>query len=190
MSTPPEPSRPRRVDAERNRAALLASARALFAKRGPDVPLDEVARRASVANATLYRHFPTRVELIVAVYSEEVAELNKLAERLLNDDDPGQALTVWLAAFVRHVTDKRDLALALPEDPANRRSVLFAEWHNTMTSAARLLLDHAQAAGAVRPDISPADLLALASGIALTGLPNARLDSLLGIVQQGYATQP
>lgn len=184
------PPRARRVDAERNRSALLAAARTLFAERGPEAPLDEVARRAGVANATLYRHFPTRMDLIVAVYSGEVAELNDLARRLLNGDHPGHALTMWLAAFVRHVTHKRDLALALPEDPANRRGALFAEWHSTMTSVARSLLDHAQAAGAVRPEISVADLLALASGIALTGLPDARLDSLLRIVQQGYATQP
>jgi AcrR family transcriptional regulator len=191
-SNPPPPAagapRARRVDAERNRAALLTAARRVFDERGPDAPLDDIARNAGLANATLYRHFTTRAELIVAVYAEEVAELGALAERLLDASDPDQALADWLRAFVRHVAAKRDLALALPEKPDGQRGALFAAWHATMHAGAERLLERARAAGAVRSEIRAADLLALATGIALTGLPDDRLALLLGLVRHGYAT--
>lgn len=179
--------RARRLDAERNRDALLAAGKRLFDDRGPDVPLDEIARAAGVANATLYRHFPTRAELIVAVYADEVAELSTLGERLLKRSDPGQALADWLRAFVRHVATKRDLALALPDD-GGARGVLFEGWHATMHDTAARLLGRARDAGTVRAELSTGDLLAAATGIALTGLPAPRLDSLLDLVRYGYST--
>jgi AcrR family transcriptional regulator len=177
----------RRVDAEHNRAALLTAARRLFDQRGPDVALDEVARTAGVANATLYRHFATRAELIVAVYAGEVSGLADLAQRLLRSPDPGQALTDWLCAFVRHVATKRDLALALPDGPEGRRGELFTEWHDTMRTAIEGLLERARSAGVVRREVAAADLLALAAGVAMTGLPGDRLDALIALVRSGYA---
>lgn len=181
--------RARRGDAERNRAALLAVARRVFEERGPAASLDEIARRAGLANATLYRHFPTRADLIVAAYAEEVTELSTLSARLLDDRDPSLALAAWLRAFVRHVATKRDLALALPDDPAGRRGALFTAWHATMHTATEELLARARAAGAVRPETRADDLLALATGIALSGLPDDRLDRLLLLARRGYATR-
>jgi AcrR family transcriptional regulator len=185
--SPTTSGRARRVDAERNREALLAAARDLFDRQGPDVPLDEIARTAGVANATLYRHFPTRTELIIAVYSSEVRELNDLAKRLLQADDPDRALAEWLRAFVRHVADKRELALALPDEPTGHRGALFAAWHDSMNAAARTLLARAQAAGTARSEIDARDLLALATGIALTGLPGDRTERLFALARHGYA---
>jgi AcrR family transcriptional regulator len=180
--------RARRADAARNRARLIVAAANLFDERGPEASLDEIAKRACVANATLYRHFATRAELILAVYAEEVTELAGLAEQLRSASDPGQALTDWLRAFVRHVTEKRDLALALPDNLDGRRGVLFADWHATMHTAADRLLKRARTAGTVRRDVRAADLLALATGIAMTGLPESRLDALLALARHGYAT--
>jgi AcrR family transcriptional regulator len=177
-------SRAPRVDGARNRAELVATARKLFEERGIDVPLDEIAKRAGLANATLYRHFPTRSELIVSVYAEELEELRRASEELLDRHDPGQALDDWLRLFVHHVATKRELALALPEDA--ERGALFTSWHATMHDAASQLLKRSQDADAVRADITTTDLLALASGIALTGLPSTRLDTLLGLVRDGY----
>jgi AcrR family transcriptional regulator len=177
-----------RVDAARNRAALLEAARELFEERGPEVPLDEVARWAGLANATLYRHFETRAELIIAVYDGEVAQLNDLARDLLDASDPDEALIRWLEVFVRHVIDKRSLALALPEDPRHQRGALFTEWHGTMTAAAGALLGRAQTAGHARPEIETGDLLAIAAAIALTGRPEDRIGSLLSLVRHGWAT--
>jgi AcrR family transcriptional regulator len=178
--------RARRADAERNRAALISAAARLFDERGPEVPLDEIAKRAGVANATLYRHFATRAELILVVYAEEVDELGALADRLRGADDPGRALTDWLRAFVRHVAEKRDLALALPDDPNVRSSELFADWHATMNAAAERLLERAQDAGTVRSETRASELLALAAAIAASGLPNDRLELLLALARHGY----
>jgi AcrR family transcriptional regulator len=179
-------TRPRRVDAERNRAALLTAAQQLFDERGTDVSLDEVAKTAKVANATLYRHFATRADLIVAVYAQEVIDLDRFSDRLVDHADPDQALTDWLRVFVHHVATKRDLALAIPDEPHGDRDGLFASWHATMETAAARLLARAQHAGTVRSELTTADLLAVASGIALTGLPEDRLDALVDLIRNGY----
>ncbi len=176
--------RPRRADAARNRAVLVQTARSLFDKHGVDVPLDQIAKRAGVGNATLYRHFPSRAELIVAVYASEVEALRQASDDLLEDPDPGQALTSWLLLFVRHIATKQDLALALPDD--NERGVLFGAWHATMHDAASQLFARAREAGAVRAGITTTDMLALARGIALTGLPSTQLEALLDMARHGY----
>jgi len=176
--------RARRIDATRNRAALVTAARRLFDERGIDVPLDEIAKRTGVANATLYRHFPTRAELIVAVYATELEDLRQASDDLLDGPDPGQALADWLRLFVHHVATKRELALALPDD--SQRGALFTSWHATVRDAASQLLDRAHDAGAVQGDITTTEILALANGIALSGLPSTRLDALLDLVRRGY----
>jgi AcrR family transcriptional regulator len=178
--------RARRVDAARNRAALVATARRLFDERGTGVPLDEIARTAALANATLYRHFPSRAELIVAVYATELEELRQAGEELLGQPDPGQALAGWLRLFAHHVAARRELALALPDD--SERGALFTSWHATMHAAAAQLLRRARDAGAVRADITTTQILALASAIALTGLPGTTLDTLLDLIRDGYRT--
>lgn len=173
--------RPLRADARRNRELLLAAAKAVFAERGADAPLDDVARRARVGNATMYRHFPTRQDLLVAVYSDEVTELCAQGEALLGEDAPGDALFAWLRAFVAHVATKRELALALTE--TGRRSELFERWHQAMRATASALLLRAQEAGEARPEVAAADLLALANGIALAGEEN--VDRLLDLLRNG-----
>lgn len=172
--------RPLRADARRNRELLLAAAKEVFAERGADAPLDDVARRARVGNATMYRHFPTRQDLLVAVYSEEVTELCARGEALLGEDPPGDALFAWLRAFVAHVATKRELALALTGPP---RSELFERWHEAMRATASALVLRAQQAGEARPEVAAADLLALANGIALAGEENA--DRLLDLLRNG-----
>jgi len=101
-----------RADAARNVDRLLAAARELVAERGAEVPMDEVAKRAGVGNATLYRHFPTRADLLVAVYADEIDRLARLGA----DAD----LFTWLDAYVEHVTTKRPLAMAATEGPPGR----------------------------------------------------------------------
>jgi AcrR family transcriptional regulator len=180
--------RPRRADARRNHDLLLAAAKEVFAERGAGAPLDDVARRAGVGNATMYRHFPTRQELLIAVYSDEVTELCARGEALLAAEPPGDALFTWLEAFVAHVATKRELALALTDDRAGRRSELFDGWHESMRTTADALLDRARRSGAVRPGVTAADLLALANGIALTGTGDSRTRRLLDLVRHGATT--
>jgi AcrR family transcriptional regulator len=181
----PDIKRPQRADARRSAERLLAAAKQLFAEQGTDASLDEIARRARVGNATLYRHFPTRTDLLVAVYADEVDELCRSGEALLDHTPTDDALLVWLRAFVAHVADKRPLALAVPDDHTGRRSALFDRWHQAMQSTAAALLARAQRAGTIRADIAPADLLALATAIALTS-PNApQAERLLHILRTG-----
>jgi AcrR family transcriptional regulator len=174
-----------RADAQRNRDLILTTARNVFAERGPDAPLDDIARNAGVGNATLYRHFPTRRDLLIAVYADEVADLTVKSQELLHHDPPADALFAWLRAFIAHVADKGDLARAIPEDG---RSPLFDEWHAAMQAAVAPLLARAQEAGAVRPDLDGPDLLALAGGIATAGAGSPQTDRLLRLVREGITT--
>jgi AcrR family transcriptional regulator len=179
------PARPRRADARRNAELLLTAAKDVFDEHGVDAPLDDIARRAGVGNATMYRHFPTRRELIVAVYAEEVTALCDRGQALLHDRAPGEALFGWLRAFIAHVAGKRALALAIPNDPGGQRSALFDRWHSAMLATASALLTRAQRAGAIRADLDTADLLALANAIALTGADPGRTERLLDLVRRG-----
>src|SRR5258705_13790277 len=104
---------PARADARRNYEALLAAASEVFGARGPDASLDEIARRAGVGNATLYRHFPTRRDLLVAVCVEEVEGLCALGERLAASARPAPALVRWLTGYVEHVSSKQGLGAAM-----------------------------------------------------------------------------
>lgn len=178
---------PRRADARRNRERLLATAREIFAERGTGAPLDEIARRAGIGNATMYRHFPTRHELIIAVYADEVAELCARGDALLAAGPPGDALMEWLRAFVAHVSEKRDLAQAIPDDQEGARSTLFGRWHEAMHATTSGLLARAQESGAVRAGLDATDLLILASGIALSGAGPERTGRCLGLLWGGLA---
>jgi AcrR family transcriptional regulator len=182
---PTTPKRERRADASRNAELLLAAARELLNESGSEVALDEVARRAGVGNATLYRHFPTRGDLLVAVYADEVAQLCRQGTDLLGDPAPVDALFSWLDDFVVHVATKRALALAATEGPIGRRTRLFDQWHESMHSTATKLLDRARDAGTVRPELTATDLLALASGAALTGADVAHAQRLVRLLRSG-----
>jgi len=181
------PRRARRSDAQRNYELLLAAARAVFAERGADAPLDDIARRAGIGNATMYRHFPTRRDLLVAVYADEVTTLCDLGESLLDTHAPADALFAWLGAFVTHVATKRDLALSIPDD-GGQRSALFQAWHESMHTVAARLLTRAQSAGAAT-DATPPDLLALASGIAATSASDEQAQRCLDLLRRGIAPE-
>jgi AcrR family transcriptional regulator len=175
-----------RADAARNLELLLAAARDLFTERGPDIPLDDVARRAGVGNATLYRHFPTRGDLIVAVYADEVAALCRHGDDLSTAPDAGAALFEWLDAFVVHIAAKRPLALAVTEGADQRRTRLFAEWHRRITEVAARLLSRAASVGAVREDLTIADLLALTSAAAIASANPDHARRLLTLLRTGF----
>ncbi|MDP4505552.1 TetR/AcrR family transcriptional regulator [Nonomuraea turcica] len=182
-------TRPRRADAQRNHDLLLAAAAQVFAERGTDAPLDEVARRAGVGNATMYRHFPTRSDLLVAVYADEVARLCARGQTLLGAESPADALHEWLRLFMAHITAKRDLALAATD---GQGTDLVAEWHQSMLTTASALLDAAKQTHAVRADLDVRDLLALIKGIALTAADAAQAERLLTLIdwRSGTSAHP
>ena len=175
----------RRADARRNYERLLAAATEVFGELGVSAPLDEIARRAGVGNATMYRHFPTRRELVIAVYAGEVTALCELGRSLLAAREPADALFTWMRAFITHVTTKRDLPLAIPDDTTGQRTALYRQWHDTMRATASALLSRAQGAGAIRNDLDVTDLLAAASGIGYAAADDNQAARLLAILRDG-----
>jgi AcrR family transcriptional regulator len=162
--------RPLRADARRNRLRLLQVATDAFAAEGLAVPLDEIARRAGVGPGTLYRHFPTKEALFEAVLRDRLERLAADAQARRDAADPGAALLDFIDRLVAEAAPKRDLTDALAGGGYDLNASLAA-------TAARLraaiggLLARAQAAGAIRDDITTADLMALISGILLALRP-------------------
>jgi len=130
----------------------------VFSAGGPEASLEAVARRADVGIGTLYRHFPTREALFEAVYRREVEQLADFAEQLKADAAPVAALRRWLHAIVALVATKKGMSAALAL-AAHKPPELFAYSFDRLTKAAGALLDRAAAAGDIRADISPEDLL-------------------------------
>jgi AcrR family transcriptional regulator len=148
-----------RTDATRNRERVLEAAKVVFSAGGADASLEAVARRAGVGIGTLYRHFPTRETLFEAVYRREVEQLADLAEQLKADDvAPAEALRRWLRSNVEFVATKKGMSAALAL-AAHNSSELSAYSFDRLTKAVGVLLDRAVAAGEIRADISPEDLL-------------------------------
>lgn len=147
-----------RADAVRNRERVLEAAKAVFSAGGPDASLEAVARRAGVGIGTLYRHFPTREALFEAVYRREVEQLGELAEQLMSDAAPVDALRRWLRSNIEFVATKKGMSVALAL-AVHRSSELHAYTFDRLTKAVGALLDRAVAAGEIRADISPEDLL-------------------------------
>jgi AcrR family transcriptional regulator len=153
-----ETTRRLRADAVRNRERVLEAAKAVFSAGGADASLEAVARRAEVGIGTLYRHFPTREALFEAVYRREVEQLGDLAERLEGELAPADALRCWLRSNVELVATKKGMLTALSL-AAHGRSELYASTFDRLTKAVDSLLDRAIAAGQMRSDIGPEDLL-------------------------------
>lgn len=147
-----------RIDAVRNRERVLEAAKVVFSAGGPDASLEAVARRAGVGIGTLYRHFPTREALFEAVYRREVEHLADLAEQLKAEASPVEALRRWLRSNVEFVATKKGMSAALAL-AVNSSSELSAYSFERLTKAVGALLDRAAAAGEIRADISPEDLL-------------------------------
>jgi AcrR family transcriptional regulator len=147
-----------RADAVRNRERVLEAAKAVFSAGGPDASLEAVARRAGVGIGTLYRHFPTRESLFEAVYRREVQQLGELAEQLKSEAAPVDALRRWLRSNVEFVATKKGMSAALAL-AVQGSSELSAYSFDRLTKAIGALLDRAIAAGEIRSDISPEDVL-------------------------------
>jgi AcrR family transcriptional regulator len=147
-----------RADAVRNRERVLEAAKEVFSAGGPEASLEAVARTAGVGIGTLYRHFPTREALFEAVYRREVQQLADLAEKLKQEAEPLDALRRWMRSNVRFVATKKGMTAALAL-AAYKPSELFSFSFDRLTRAVGGLLDRAIAAGEIRDDISPEDLI-------------------------------
>ncbi len=136
-----------------------------FARSGANASLEEIAKKAGVGPGTLYRHFPTREELLVAVYRSEMEKL-AAAERTLADTlPPVEALRAWLLLFVDAVAAKQLIAPALNTLIGDPKKVLEAS-HAQMHAALRALVKRAIKSGDIRKDLDPIDLLRALIGVA------------------------
>jgi AcrR family transcriptional regulator len=172
-----------RADARRNYEQLLEQARIAFAESGVDASLDEIARRAGVASGTLYRHFPTRLDLIEAVLAKQMAELFALGRDLLTAEDEFDALVTWLRATLRHGLTYRGLAATVMNSAlTNRVSTLHAE----LFEVGAALLARASDSGVVAADADAADVLRMVGAIAWAAQDNAdQADRLLTLLVNG-----
>jgi AcrR family transcriptional regulator len=154
----------RRSDARRNRDAVLAAALEALTE-SPDASLNAIARRARVANATLYRHFPTREELVLAAYQHELRNLVEAAGLLLKERAPIDALRIWVERLARYAVTKHGLADALRKATSPGRDLSSAETYNAIVAALDDLLQANISAGTLRPGLDAHDVI-----LALAGL--------------------
>jgi len=158
---PAKEGAPRRADAQRNMQTLLKAALAVFARSGVDAPVRDIAETAGVGVGTVYRHFPQRSDLIVAVFRQEVDACADAAAELAAKYPPVEALSRWMQRFVEFVAAKRGLATALHSgDPAYEP--LPAYYDAKLRPALEALLKKAVAAGDIRSGAAPGDLLSAA----------------------------
>jgi AcrR family transcriptional regulator len=168
----------------------VAAARDSFEEQGAGASLDGIARRAGVANATLYRHFPARADLLVAVFSDEVDALARLGADLAQVSPASTALERWLVQYAEHVASKQELSKALNDADADGGSELVSGWRQKVQAVAAGLLTRAQDLGETRPDIDVTDLLTVASGIAVTAVSRAHREHLLALFLDGLRPRP
>jgi AcrR family transcriptional regulator len=154
-----------RADAQRNRGRILEVAKQEFTRSGANASLEEIAKQAGVGPGTLYRHFPTREELLVAVYRSEMEKL-AAAERAFTDTlPPVEALRAWLLLFVDAVETKQIIAPVLNTLVGDPKKV-FESSYARIHAAIRALVKRAIKSGDIRKDLDPIDLLRALVGVA------------------------
>ncbi|MET7996791.1 TetR/AcrR family transcriptional regulator [Amycolatopsis sp. NPDC005232] len=179
-------SPPLRADARRNYGAMLAAAADVFAAGGPEASLDEIARRAGVGNATLYRHFPNRRDLLIAVCVDEVEKLCVIGDDLRSRGRSGDALESWLGAYIDHVRTRSGLGAAFASGD-NQDSRFVSTCRTAVSEVGSALLRDAQQLGTVRIDLRLDDLLTLANAIAIVTESSTedQARNLLAVVFEG-----
>jgi AcrR family transcriptional regulator len=150
---------PLRADAARNRQALLSAARTVMSEQGLDAPLDEIARRAGVGNATLYRRFPTRTELIVAVCEDRMAEHVHAVEEALAEPDSWEALRHYITAAGALQARDRAIADLVTLDVSSAPDI--GRLRVRAVRGVETLIKRAKAAGTLRADCTAEDVLIL-----------------------------
>jgi AcrR family transcriptional regulator len=156
-------TQPLRADARRNRQRLLAVAHDAFVENGVTASMDDIARRAGVGSGTLYRHFPTRDALILALVADDLERLATLADELRTAAAPA-AVHDWLAELVDHNRRYRGLAESIIA--ATGQPTPLGAACERIHAAGEALVSQAQRSGTIRPDISPRDAIDLAAAVA------------------------
>ena len=184
----PEPSAPRkRADARRNEETLLEAAAEAFVASGVDVPMRDIAAKAGVGVGTIYRHFPTRSDLIVAVYRHQVEAGAQAGPALLaTSSTPHAALASWINLFVDFLVTKHGLAAALQSDAAAFET-LHAYFLDRLVPVCAQLLDAAAAAGEILPDMDAYELMLGVGNLCIGADHNPRYDArrMVGLLVAG-----
>jgi AcrR family transcriptional regulator len=181
-------NRPKRADALRNYEKLLAAAREAFTEADRSASLEDIARRAGLGIGTLYRHFPTRADLVQAIYVEEVEALSRSAGEFA-DLEPWEALTAWLQRFVGYVATKQALADEL--FAVAERDAVFAGCRAMLHAAGDPLLRRAQEAGIVRSDVTIDEVVRMVGGIAKIPADDpSDVQRLLAVALDGLRYRP
>ena len=162
---PKTPARKTRTDAQRNRERILEVAKEGFTRSGANASLDDIAKQAGVGPGTLYRHFPTRDELIEAVYRKEGEKLAAAEQTFAQTLPPLEALRAWMLLFVDYIATKKIIAPAL-NSMVGGPSKVFEASHGQIWEAIRALVKRAIRSGDMRRDIDPIDLLRALIGVS------------------------
>ncbi|MFC4907428.1 TetR/AcrR family transcriptional regulator [Actinomadura gamaensis] len=183
--------RRRRVDARRNEEALLKAAAAAFVASGVDAPVRDIAARAGVGVGTIYRHFPTRADLIVAVYRHQVEECAAAGPALLAaHDSPYEALTRWIDLFADFLITKHGLAEAMQSDDAGFQS-LHAYFLDRLLPVCAELLAAAADAGEIVPNVGALMLMRGIGNLCIgAGSPDYDARRMIEFVTAGLRSQP
>ncbi len=147
-----------RADARRNRARILEAAESVFAEKGPSASTEEIASRAGVAIGTIFRHYPTKNDLLAAIMKELLARLNEEVEALVATGDPGTALFTFFARMVEQSAAKKTVVELLAGAGVN---IEVATSVRSLRNAIQALLTAAQQAGSVRADARLDEVVAL-----------------------------
>ncbi|MDJ0463938.1 TetR/AcrR family transcriptional regulator [Streptomyces sp. H27-C3] len=151
--------RSKRADAQRNQQTLLTAAAAVFVTSGVDAPIREIAARAGVGMGTIYRHFPTRADLVVAVYRHQVETCAEAGPHLLADaDSPLEALRQWADLFVDFLVTKHGLANAMQSESSGF-DALHTYFLDRLVPVCAQLLDAAAEADEIRPGTHAYELM-------------------------------
>lgn len=182
-----EQARPKRADARRNQETLLDAAAAVFVASGVDAPVRDIAAEAGVGMGTIYRHFPTRADLIIAVYRHQVEACAEAGPALLAaSESPHAALTRWIDLFVDFLVTKHGLAGVLQSDQAGFET-LHAYFLDRLVPVCTELLDAAVAAGEVHVDLAALQLMRGVGNLCIGADTDAGYDArrLAGLLVAG-----
>ena len=182
--------RPMRADARQNRERLLRAASQAFGEVGPEVCLEDIARRAGVGVGTLYRHFPNRQALLEAVYRDQIDAMLAESAALLDHPSPGEALDAWMRMILDYMLMQRGLKETLLSEG---ESSVVALCKQQLRAAGDAVIVRAQQAGVVRSDVRSTDLLRLIHGIVRvteqTPEGRAQAQRMIEIMMAGVHTQ-
>jgi len=154
-----------RTDAQRNRERILEVAKQAFSQAGVNASLDEIAKEAGVGPGTLYRHFPSREDLLEAVYRTEVEKLAAAERKFAETLPPVEALRAWMLLFVDYIAAKQIIAPVLNALVGDSKKVFEASYEQVW-GAMRALVKRAIKSGDIRKDLDPIDLLRALIGVA------------------------